>query len=488
MSVACVLVPRFSLRAAVGASWRAELPAALAPLPGRRQIVGEVSGAAEAEGVHAGLALGEALARCPELRLVPPDPARAAEIWEAACARLEGIGAAIEAERQGEAFFALDGLCGLYGGAASGVLAAAREASGLPVQIAAAPGRFAAALAAERGRRLPRPLGRGEAESVIGQRSLAPFLRTQSIAAFRNRLDGGSREEGDLIEALRRLGITTLGRLARLTDDQIADRFGPLGRRALRLAQGEDEPLRPRPPREELSAEIELPEGTAGLQLDRALGLLVDRLLVEPRRRGRALLVLRLSAPLCGGGSWSAEQTLGRPSASSQAIHSLLIRRLEELPGPAAALRLRVLAFGPEAPEHLELEIDGARARRRRIGAAVGQVRAASGPEALLRVVDLEPRSRVPERRFLFSPAPRERAKARFYHPRATRVEVGGEGAPRMVDGVAVEALCEDWVVEDRWWTERPLRRHYYELALADGRLLVVFCDLLTGRWRRQPA
>jgi hypothetical protein len=75
-----------------------------------------------------------------------------------------------------------------------------------------------------------------------------------------------------------------------------------------------------------------------------------------------------------------------------------------------------------------------------------------------------------------------------MYPPRAAAVEVDGNGAPRSVDGIEVEAAREDWLVEDRWWTERPLRRHYYELALADGKVVVVFCDLLAARWLRQAA
>src|SRR4051812_38475358 len=117
MQVACVLIPRFALIAA--ADDRENLlrePAALAPAPGEAQLIGEASGAAEAFGVRAGLGLGEALARCPELALVPPDPERAAGLWEEALRRLEGIGAAPESERPGEAFFAAGGLRGLHGG------------------------------------------------------------------------------------------------------------------------------------------------------------------------------------------------------------------------------------------------------------------------------------------------------------------------------------------------------------------------------------
>ncbi len=49
-----------------------------------------------------------------------------------------------------------------------------------------------------------------------------------------------------------------------------------------------------------------------------------------------------------------------------------------------------------------------------------------------------------------------------------------------------VESVAEEWVVEDRWWTGRPLRRRYFELVLEDGRNAVVFRDLGTGRWFAQ--
>ena len=76
--LSCVLIPRLPLLAGVGE--RRELlghPVALAPEPGGPQAVGDASGAAEAFGIRAGMALGEALARCPDLALVPPDSERA---------------------------------------------------------------------------------------------------------------------------------------------------------------------------------------------------------------------------------------------------------------------------------------------------------------------------------------------------------------------------------------------------------------------------
>ena len=389
--VACVLIPRLSLR--VSCPGGIEGAVAIAPLPGARQAVGEVSRAAEADGVEAGMPLGEALARCPSLRLVPADPVGVAERWDRLLERLEGIGAAVESERPGEAFFEVDGLLGIHGGAVDGVLAAARGAARAPVRIAVAPNRFAALLAAGR-------------EAVVPAHELGRFLAPLPVATLAAGLGPEEPEARELVGALKRLGLGTLGRLAALTPDQVADRFGALGLRALRLARGEDTPLRPRRPREELVAEIELPEGAAGSQLGRALELLVDRLLAVRGRRERTLLALRLSARLDSGGSWSVEQGLGRPTASPRVIGSLLAPRLEALPEPASALRLRALALGPRAADQLELALGGREPRRGRLAAAVREVRAAAGAEALLKAIDVDPGSRVPERRLLLTPMP----------------------------------------------------------------------------------
>jgi protein ImuB len=402
--VASVLIPRFSLR--VASPDRIGEAIALAPLPGGRQAVGEVSRAAEAAGVHAEMRLGEALARCPSLGLITADPARVAELWDELLARLEGIGAALESERPGEAFFAVDGLLGIHGGEACGVIAAAREAAATPVRIAAAPNRFAAFAAAERGSRLPRAVRAAGNEAIVPPGALRSFLAPLPVSALTARLGVGDAEASELVAALKRLGLRTLGRLGGLSPAQAADRFGALGLRALGLARGEDTPLRPRPPRERLAAEIELPEGTAGPQLDRALSLLVDRLLAAPQRKQRTVLALRLSALLVSGGSWSVEQGLGRPTASARTIASLLAPRLEGLPEPASALRLRATVLGPAAADQLELSLGGRAPRRGRLAAAVREVRAATGAEALLKVVEADPRSRVPERRAFLTPYP----------------------------------------------------------------------------------
>jgi hypothetical protein len=75
----------------------------------------------------------------------------------------------------------------------------------------------------------------------------------------------------------------------------------------------------------------------------------------------------------------------------------------------------------------------------------------------------------------------------RLYVPSRVAVEVDSEGVPLEVEGIGVAAVREEWVVEDRWWTLRRLWRHYFELALGDGRNTVVF-RTSDGRWYGQRA
>ncbi len=51
-----------------------------------------------------------------------------------------------------------------------------------------------------------------------------------------------------------------------------------------------------------------------------------------------------------------------------------------------------------------------------------------------------------------------------------------------------VEAVRESWLVEDRWWTDEPVRRRYWEVVTRDGRSLVVYRDLERGEWFEQRA
>jgi protein ImuB len=393
--IVCVLLPRFELTVAAGD--RTELlqvPAALAPEPGRVQQVGEVSLAAEAFGIQPGMQLGEALARCPRLMLVPPDPAGVADLWERLLVRLESIGAAVEPERPGLACFDAQGLLRLLGGI-DGVLAAARRALRVPARFGVAPSRFAAIAASTRAR---------VRRSVVvsgGRAEARAFLAPLPVAMLRAR---AALAEVRLHETLERLGVQTLGELAALAPAALADRFGPMGLLAYELASGGDGALCPRQPTEILRESLQLPDAASGMQLERGLGLLIDRLLARRERQGRTLRVVVVSAILVERGTWRERFVFREPLADAARMRLALAPRLTLVPAPAEVLRLAVEQFGPPASDQRSLLDEPAAARTERLREAIRQARAAAGPDAALRVLEIDPDSRVPERRAVLAP------------------------------------------------------------------------------------
>jgi protein ImuB len=420
--VACVLYPRFELLAALG-DRRALLaePLALAPEAGREQVVGEVSAPAEAFGVARGMRLGEALSRCPELRLVPPDPEGVRSLWNVALDRVEGLGATVESDHAGIACFDTKGLRGIHGGTLDGVLAAVRRALGAGARIGAAPSRFAAFAAAtqarpraptQRRRSVPHALQRGAAALpplrlpfpgavVVEAVQVHEFLAPLTVSLLRTR-----PELQALPEVLERLGIRTLGEVAELPAQAVAERFGHPGLLALDLARGRDTAIEPRRPPEPVSERLDLPEAASGQQLERALELLVGRVLARRERRGRSLRGLAVSARFVAGGTWRTAITLRHASADPARIRLALGPRLAGLPAPAESLALEVEAFGPPAHDQGRLLEEEGAVRRTRLGEAVRQARHAAGSEAAMRVLEMDPESRVPERRAMLAPFP----------------------------------------------------------------------------------
>src|SRR4051794_12418984 len=302
--VVCVLLKRLSLIAALGGARRELIgePVALAPEPGREQRVGDVSPAAEAFGIAAGMRVGEALARCPDLRLLPADPEATRGYWNAVLDRLESLGTAVESDDPGVAYFETRGVERLHGGHVEGVLAAVRRVLPASIRLGVAPSRFAAYAAAVHTRpRRTSKTGSGSVfkNGIVPEGAVRAFLAPLPVGLLRPR--PGLE---DLPEMLERLGIRTLGELAGLPPSAVAERFGHPGLLALELAQGRDTRLEPRRPQEPLFERLALPEAASGPQLERALEMVIARLLARRERRGRSLRVVALSARFVEGGTW----------------------------------------------------------------------------------------------------------------------------------------------------------------------------------------
>ena len=389
--IACLSIPGFELKAALRKQPSLSLrPAALAPEAGGEALIGPVTAAAEAVGVVPRMRLGEALATCPQLVLVDPDPAAAEQAWEEIVRSLEDAGFAVESAALGIAYFETRGVERLYGGLEP-ALQRALTAVGQQwdARLGAAGRRFAALAAASVAKPGQLLVVRDE---EVGQ-FLAPLPLTL-LPLERQRYD-----------ELESLGVRRLGQLAGLPGGAVAERLGTDGRRAWGLARGGTAArVRGRRPPAPVVASLEFPEAVGNeLTLRRALAGLIETALARPERRDRFVRKVALSARLVGGGSWRRSLTLREPSAEADRIRIAIAPRLAELPAPVLELRIELVELTNPAGRQLELLAAGAEDRSR-LSEGLRQVRASTGSGSVCTVVEVAPWSRIPETRALFVP------------------------------------------------------------------------------------
>jgi len=389
--IACLSIPGFELKAALRA--RPSLafrPAALSPEPVGEPQLGPVTAAAEALGVRPRMRLGEALATCPQLVLVDPDPAAAELAWEEIVRSLEDAGFSVDAAGLGVAYFETRGVERLYGGLEP-ALKRALAAAGThwDARIGAAGRRFAALAAAS--------VAKPGQLLVVRDDEVGQFLAPLPLTLLP--LERQSYNE------LEALGVRKLGQLAGLPGGAVAERLGPDGRRAWSLARGGTAArVRGRRPPAELAESLEFPEAIGNeLTLRRALGAVVETALARPERRDRFVRKVALGARLVGGGSWRRTLTLREPSTEGDRIRVALAPRLAELPAPVLELSLELVELTEPSGRQLELLAAGAEDRSR-LSEGLRQVRASTGSGSVCNVVEVAPWSRIPETRALFVP------------------------------------------------------------------------------------
>jgi protein ImuB len=394
--IACLSIPGFELKAALRRQPSlATRPAALAPEAGGEPLVGPVTAAAAAAGVVPRMRLGEALATCPQLVLVDPDPAAAELAWEEIVRALEDAGFSVEPAALGVAYFETRGVERLYGGLEP-ALKRALAAAGAQwdARIGAAGRRFAALAAAS--------VAQAGQLLVVREDEVDQFLAPLPLTLLPL-----ERQRYDELEAL---GVRKLGQLAGLPGGAVAERLGPDGRRAWSLARGGSTArVRGRRPPAELVEALEFPEAVGNeLTLRRALGAVVERALARSERRDRFVRKVALGARLVstgsgGGGSWRRTLTLREPTADADRIRVALAPRLAELPAPVLELRIELVELTEPNGRQLELLAAGAEDRSR-LSEGLRQVRASTGSGSVCNVVEVAPWSRIPETRALFVP------------------------------------------------------------------------------------
>jgi len=408
---ACVWIPLFALRSeeARRPELIAKPTAILSPEDTKR--LWQISLIARRHGVRAGVTVSQAIGLCPTLTLCEPDPVYYDEQFARLLLALSRVSPVIEPAELGRAYVGVDGLGGMYGGperqveiiaeavgrsgswAVGGTDDAANRLSAYPpIRLGWGRGKFLSWVAATRAEP-GRPV-------IVADAERARFLASQSLAVL--------PLDPDTYRRLWQLGLKTLGDLTALPESAVVSQFGAPGRTLWRLAAGAlSEPVVGRERPDPVTAAVDFPTPVADrAMLAHALVKLIERALKHPRRTGFRVHVVRVRAALEQGTSWMTEVTLKDPAATGDRIAAPLKVRLEQTPPTGAVERLAVefTAFAPGTTELQLFAHDAASAaragRRAALREAVQEIRTRLKRPLLHHIIEVQPWSRLPERRY----------------------------------------------------------------------------------------
>ena len=404
----CLWLPTFELRLELFRSPELDTTsvALLSAGESTKSKIWQVSERAHVTGVRPGQSISQAISLCPSLTLLEPDPNHYNAAVESMLDLLSELTPIIEPAGRGRVFLGMDGLDRLWGSPSNQVNLALRSLFRIfpPPLVAAtragmAPGKFGAWVASAAAKS-------GE-PMIVEEIKLEKFLAGCPV----NTLPVNPL----IIQRLERLGIESLGDLKRFPESSLISQFGEEARKALMWGTGKRIDLvrpwhRPKPIRVSL-------EFTSPVSLNETLYTALDRLielaLSRPSRRGRSVVSVRSGAHLEGGNSWFVEVVLRKPTTQRERIASPLRMKMAISPPPKAVTMLFVelIQFGASSTQTTLFDQetdDGCTLAKQKLDQkeipdslrdAVKELKLRMGCSPLYRVVEVDPWSRIPERR-----------------------------------------------------------------------------------------
>ena len=392
MRLACVTVPNF--RIALECTRAPQLacrPVAIGePPPGANEVI-DCSPEAAALGIRTGMPLRDARTVVPDLVVLPPDPIFYSRSFDDLLAAIEDAEPAVEPGEAGSAFAAIDPNTDAPAQQNAGerLLQMVRERSRIEASVGIGEGKFIAWIAAT----VSAPSEVAVVPGGCEEQFLGPLSTSFLPVSY---------------EAQRKLGLynlRTIGDVAALSIGALQAQFGREGKRLWQLACGIDvEPFLPRRRQELVTGILTMPAPTVNSSaLIIAARQLVRRLLYRPTMRYRFVRRLRVRLSLLAGGSWERTLTLREPLADEDGLMFVLKKLIEplQLAGPVEEMTLEFIGLTEETGKQRSLLFAEQARRRAQLMAALRQLKTRFGGESqVMRVAEVEPWSRIPERRY----------------------------------------------------------------------------------------
>jgi DNA polymerase-4/protein ImuB len=389
MKLLCITLPHFVLRCEL--SRRPALagqPAVIVYSLGSKKLVLDFS--PDLIGLQPDMALQEAQSLGDAFEFIPADMAHYRSVFNGLLDAVETKSPLVEGKVLGDIYVGCDGLHKLYG-SDEGLVDAVRSVipDEFQPRFGLGDGKFTAYLAA--------------AESLPGGfKSLAGAADAAFAALSCDLLpvDPGIKSK------LHEFGLHTFGRVAALGLAQLQAQFGPDGARIWRLCRGQDDtPLEPRLSEEEIEESTSLPSATVSQEVMlMALEPLLQRAFRRFGSRGMGIRCIRLWTRTWLKEHWEQSIHFKEPAMTVRAVLARLKPVLENCaqPGPVEQLGMVIkrLSYPVGRQENIFTDVRS----EDKLLDDVRQLELRFGAPQIYRMKEIEPWSRIPERRYVLTP------------------------------------------------------------------------------------
>jgi DNA polymerase-4 len=347
----------------------------------------------ELDGLQPGMPLQQALALHGQAALVPADMPFYRTAFNEILDALENISPLVEEADLGCTYVGIDGLHLIYPDD-SAIIAAIREAvpTVFSPRMGIAANKFLAYLAA---RRSP-PVGH-----QVFSGDIAPLLKVLPCDFLPVSLKS--------LERLREFGLNTLGQITALPPSPFQSQFGPEGKRIWELAAGIDTtPLYPRmmeATREEFAA---LPSVTVSLDaILFTVETLLRRVFTSLAHKGLGIRSLNLWTRTWNAENWERTIRFKEPAMDLKNALSRTKHVLEDYPQPGPVEQVGLSITGVGYPRGRQRSLFPDIRAQDHLMDDIKQMESRLGNPQIYKVKEVEPWSRIPERRYALTPTSR---------------------------------------------------------------------------------
>ncbi|MGD1119470.1 MAG: hypothetical protein ABR886_08285 [Dehalococcoidales bacterium] len=391
MKILCVLLPHFA--------WRCELRRHPA-LAGRPSIVTSTEGSQklvtdfspDLTGLLPDMPLQQALALHGEAGLLLADTPYYAAVFNEVLDALEQLSPLVEGADPGCIYLGADGLQLIYpddNALAAAVRGVVKDFAPL---MGIAANKFLASLAA----RYSPPDG---CQVLSGNVDI--FLKDLSCDILPVSLKSRGK--------LRDFGLNTLGQVAALPPGPFQSQFGPEGKRIWELSRGKDAtPLYPRFMEETIEASAALPSVTVSLDaILVAVESLLGNIFHGHALKGRGIRSLTLWTRSWNAEHWEKNANFKEPAMEVKSAVTRLKRILEEYPQPGPVEQAGIKITGLGYPRGRQKSLFSDIRAQEHLAEDIKQLELKLGNPQVYKVKEVEPWSRIPERRYALTPTNR---------------------------------------------------------------------------------